>query len=55
MKQLRDKRCPYCNRLLYKGEVLRLQIKCPRCKGIVYHEVLDLKAAIDEHRNRNQK
>lgn len=34
-KDLKEIRCPTCNRLLlkysFKGEVLRIQVKCPRC------------------------
>jgi len=52
--KLTDHRCPHCNRLLYRGEILRLQIKCPRCKHVVYHEILDLKEALNVHRDRHK-
>lgn len=29
-------RCPHCNRLLFKGCVRYVEIKCPRC-GYVYN------------------
>lgn len=48
---LTDHRCPNCNRLLYRGDILRIQIKCPRCKQVVYHEILDLKEALNVHRD----
>ncbi|WP_320169514.1 Com family DNA-binding transcriptional regulator [Maridesulfovibrio sp.] len=28
-------RCPVCKRLLMKGRVVEVQIKCPKCKKIV--------------------
>ena len=27
-------RCPYCNRMICKGEVKTIQVKCPNCKEI---------------------
>ena len=50
-EQLPERRCPYCNKLLYKGEVLRIEIKCPRCKHIVYYRILGLQTRIKQARN----
>jgi hypothetical protein len=44
--RLDDQRCPRCNKLLYRGEVIRIQIKCPRCKHLVHHEVLHLRRRV---------
>ncbi len=52
-KELPEHRCPKCGKLLYKGEVMRLEIKCPRCRKVVYHEILDLQQAVKEHGNRS--
>ncbi len=27
-------RCPHCNQLLLKAEVVKGEIKCPRCKKV---------------------
>jgi phage FluMu protein Com len=51
--KLRDVRCPYCDRLLYRGEVVMVQIKCPRCKNVILHQVLSLKESISVHRDSN--
>ena len=29
--EIKEIRCPHCNRLLAKGEALYLELKCPRC------------------------
>lgn len=59
--ELPEVRCPHCikmgfdsRKLLYKGEVMRIQIKCPRCKSYIYYEILDLQQAIKKHVNRNR-
>jgi phage FluMu protein Com len=52
MKHLPEQRCPTCNKLLYRGYPMRIQIKCARCKSIVFHEILEMKQDINEHRNR---
>jgi len=52
IEQLPERRCPSCNKLLYKGEVLRIEIKCPRCKKIVYYKVLNLQARIKQTQQR---
>jgi DNA-directed RNA polymerase subunit RPC12/RpoP len=31
----REYRCPHCSKLLMKGDVILVQVKCPRCKNIV--------------------
>ncbi len=31
----KEYRCPNCSKLLMKGDVNLVQIKCPRCKNIV--------------------
>ena len=36
-------RCATCNRLLARGRVLRLTIKCPRCKALNRVDSKDLK------------
>ena len=28
---LPEVRCPQCNRLLFKGRVIQVEIKCPKC------------------------
>ena len=30
-----EHRCPVCRRLLIKGKVIDVQIKCPKCKKLV--------------------
>jgi len=30
-QKLREIRCRKCNRLLMKGDVLQIEIKCPKC------------------------
>jgi len=55
MSKLPKYRCPYCDRLLYKGHIIEIAIKCPRCKHIIYYEILEMKQAIDEYRVRNSK
>nr|WP_143122650.1 Com family DNA-binding transcriptional regulator [Sporomusa acidovorans] len=35
-------RCPKCNRLLFKGCIKYVEIKCPRCGHIQYVEADDL-------------
>ncbi|MBI9112815.1 Com family DNA-binding transcriptional regulator [Maridesulfovibrio ferrireducens] len=30
-----DHRCPVCGRLLMKGKVIEVQVKCPKCKKLV--------------------
>ncbi|WP_084407587.1 Com family DNA-binding transcriptional regulator [Maridesulfovibrio bastinii] len=32
---MREFRCPVCRRLLFKGEIVRVQVKCPKCKKLV--------------------
>lgn len=32
---MHETRCPGCNKLLFKGSVIAVQIKCPRCKRII--------------------
>ncbi|WP_321404558.1 Com family DNA-binding transcriptional regulator [Maridesulfovibrio sp.] len=32
---MQEHRCPSCNRLLMKGKVIEVQVKCPKCKKIV--------------------
>lgn len=27
-------RCKYCNKLLFRGHAIRLQISCPRCRRL---------------------
>lgn len=49
---MKEHRCPYCNKLLYRGDVIEIQIKCSRCKHVIHYEVLELKKAINEHRDR---
>ncbi|WP_417022694.1 Com family DNA-binding transcriptional regulator [Bilophila wadsworthia] len=29
--EIKEIRCPHCNRLLAKGEATHIEIKCPRC------------------------
>ncbi|MEG0100854.1 MAG: Com family DNA-binding transcriptional regulator [Citrobacter sp.] len=31
---MQETRCLGCNKLLFKGSVIAVQIKCPRCKRI---------------------
>lgn len=31
----KDYRCPCCNRLLARGKLIDLSLKCPKCKRIV--------------------
>lgn len=33
--QVKEIRCPKCNKLLLKADVVKGEIKCERCKGIV--------------------
>ncbi|WP_084146968.1 Com family DNA-binding transcriptional regulator [Maridesulfovibrio zosterae] len=35
-----EHRCPVCKRLLMKGNIIEVQVKCPKCKKLV-----ELKAA----------
>ena len=28
-------RCPECNRLLQKGVVVSIEMKCPKCKAVI--------------------
>ncbi|WP_415716984.1 Com family DNA-binding transcriptional regulator [Maridesulfovibrio sp.] len=30
-----EHRCPVCRRLLMKGKVIEVHIKCPKCKKLV--------------------
>ncbi len=30
-----EHRCPVCRRLLMKGRLIEVQVKCPKCKKIV--------------------
>lgn len=30
-----EHRCPVCRRLLLKGRIVEVQIKCPKCKKLV--------------------
>ncbi|NDV28035.1 Com family DNA-binding transcriptional regulator [Desulfovibrio sp. JC010] len=30
-----EHRCPVCRRLLLKGKIIEVQVKCPKCKKIV--------------------
>jgi len=53
---LREIRCPHiredgkrCNRLHFRGDYLRIEIKCPRCKQLVYYERTDLKSFMDKY------
>ncbi|MBC6503385.1 Com family DNA-binding transcriptional regulator [Citrobacter freundii] len=32
---MQETRCTGCNKLLFKGSVIAVQIKCPRCKRII--------------------
>lgn len=32
---MREFRCPVCRRLLFKGEIVRVQVKCPKCRKLV--------------------
>ena len=36
LMEIKEIRCPHCNRLLAKGEALYLELKCPRCGHILY-------------------
>ena len=31
LMEIKEIRCPHCNRLLVKGEAAYLELKCPRC------------------------
>lgn len=31
-------RCPVCSRLLFKGTIVRVQVKCPRCRSLTLLE-----------------
>ena len=31
LMEMKEIRCPHCNRLLAKGEAAYLELKCPRC------------------------
>ena len=33
-KRLKEIRCRKCNRLLMKGDILKVEIKCPKCGHI---------------------
>ena len=33
--QGKDYRCPCCNRLLVRGQLIEISLKCPKCKRIV--------------------
>jgi len=52
-RDLPEHRCYKCGKLLYKGEVIRIEVKCPRCRNIVYHEILDLQKAVKQYGNRS--
>ncbi|CCO25009.1 Com family DNA-binding transcriptional regulator [Maridesulfovibrio hydrothermalis] len=30
-----EHRCPVCRRLLMKGKVVEVQVKCPKCKKLI--------------------
>ncbi|WP_432735821.1 Com family DNA-binding transcriptional regulator [Maridesulfovibrio sp. FT414] len=32
---MNEHRCPVCRRLLMKGKVIEVQVKCPKCKKLV--------------------
>lgn len=32
MRMEKEIRCKHCNKLLAKGEIINIEIKCPRCK-----------------------
>ncbi len=51
-RDLPEQRCYNCGKLLYYGYVMKISIKCPRCKTVIYHEILDMKQAIQ---NGNRK
>jgi phage FluMu protein Com len=58
MKQISENilpvhRCPYCNKFLYRGDIIEIEIKCPRCKHIIHWEYLDLKQAVNDYRKRH--
>lgn len=31
----REYRCPECGRLLFRGQVIQVETRCPRCKRMV--------------------
>ena len=33
LMEIKEIRCPHCNRLLAKGEAAYLELKCPRCRA----------------------
>jgi phage FluMu protein Com len=49
MRELPEHRCPACNRLLYKGVVMEVHVKCPRCGALVCFTLLDMKQRIVEY------
>ncbi|GFK92214.1 hypothetical protein NNJEOMEG_00036 [Fundidesulfovibrio magnetotacticus] len=35
---MREWRCPCCQRLLFRGAIVRVQVKCPRCRSLTVLE-----------------
>jgi phage FluMu protein Com len=55
MKDLPEHRCPNCGRLLYKGIVMEIQVKCSRCKSMVCFTLLDMKQKVTEYGKRKYR
>jgi len=32
---MKEIRCPICNKLLFKGEAIKIEIKCLKCKSLL--------------------
>lgn len=55
---MREWRCPCCQRLLFRGSIVKLQIKCPRCKSVTVledslHPVKSVLVALKRAPSRN--
>lgn len=51
-EELPEVRCPYCNKLFFKGYIWVVEVKCPRCKNVVNLQVLNLKDRIKQAKKR---
>lgn len=45
LMEIKEIRCPHCNRLLAKGEALYLELKCPRCGAYTILRATSAKSA----------
>lgn len=43
MAELKEIRCHKCGKLLAKGEILEIELKCPRCKAYNFLRAVSLR------------